>query len=80
MFAVPATGGVVCAHFGLAAGRGAGGSIYAAETTHSNREGKLVQPLEGRPERFTPHRSGAVDLDALVEDDPEACGGTERPL
>lgn len=54
--------------------------IYAAETTHSNREGKLVQPLEGRPERFTPHRSGAVDLDALVEDDPEACGGTERPL
>ena len=25
MFAVPITGGVVCAHFGLAAGRGAGG-------------------------------------------------------
>jgi hypothetical protein len=23
--------------------------IYAAETTHSNRERKLVQPLEGSP-------------------------------
>jgi hypothetical protein len=27
--------------------------IYAAETTHSNREGKLVQPLEGSPERLS---------------------------
>jgi len=29
--------------------------IYAAETTHSNREGKLVQPLEGSPERLRHH-------------------------
>src|SRR5215211_6908366 len=29
--------------------------IYAAETTHSNRERKLVQPLEGSPERLRHH-------------------------
>ena len=29
--------------------------IYAAETTHSNRERKLVQPLEGCPERLRHH-------------------------
>jgi hypothetical protein len=45
MFAVPMTGGVVCAHFGLAARPRCRRMIFAAETTHSNREGKLVQPL-----------------------------------
>jgi hypothetical protein len=34
--------------------------IYAAETTHSNREGKLVQPLEGSPERLRHHFDGRI--------------------
>jgi hypothetical protein len=37
--------------------------IYAAETTHSNRERKLVQPLEGSPEllRHQHLRDGQAD-------------------
>jgi hypothetical protein len=53
--------------------------IYAAETTHSNRERKLVQPLEGSPERLRhhlrrPHRviSASPDRVFAALTDPDA--------
>src|SRR3954449_5290392 len=38
--------------------------IYAAETTHRNREGKLVQPLEGSPEAATAGGPAVLAIEA----------------
>src|SRR5918999_851569 len=83
MFAVPITGGVVCAHFGLAAGPRCRRMIYAAETTHSNREGPTCRNFPTR------QRSG-VDVavrppvpapgDPALADAPRLRGGALRAL